>query len=155
MKRLLSVLLPFLILLGGCGKGKPVPGKIWKHTEKDKNGKTFRESEFYLDKRGRKIGHGQATQYYDNAKVQFQGQMQHGKREGEWQEFYPNAAKKAVFDYKNGLLDGKFTVWYKTGQLKVSGQNVEGLQDGKWLYYDENGKVTREEFWDEGEKQDK
>jgi antitoxin component YwqK of YwqJK toxin-antitoxin module len=25
------------------------------------------------------------------------------------------------------------------------------FKDGKWSYYDENGKLTKEEFWEKGE----
>lgn len=49
------------------------------------------------------------------------------------------------------LFSGKYTERYKNGKLKIEGiynESKPGVKNGTWKYYDENGKLILEEFYE-------
>ncbi|MCT4581138.1 MAG: hypothetical protein N4A35_06945 [Flavobacteriales bacterium] len=52
--------------------------------------------------------------------------------------------------YQGDLLHGIYQENYSSKQLKVKGEYRYGLKTGRWRYWDENGKLTKEEHWKKG-----
>jgi antitoxin component YwqK of YwqJK toxin-antitoxin module len=46
--------------------------------------------------------------------------------------------------YVNGKVDGKYTVWYPNGNVHYVGYYKNGQKTGKWIFYNESGKLTKE-----------
>jgi len=55
-------------------------------------------------------------------------------------------------DYKNGKLDGIYKEYGNDGKVQKEVGFKNGLQDGKMRYFDENGNVTLEYEYKNGEK---
>ena len=53
----------------------------------------------------------------------------------------------------DGLLNGPVTIYDEKGIKIVDGNYKEGREDGKWLFYDEKGKIKKEENYILGKKQ--
>jgi antitoxin component YwqK of YwqJK toxin-antitoxin module len=52
---------------------------------------------------------------YVNGKVEFEGKVEKGLREGLWVYYYPSGQKKAEGNYKDGLKDGNWTSYNENG----------------------------------------
>ena len=66
---------------------------------------------------------------YSNGKVEFEGKIENGLREGPWTYYYPTGQKKAVGNYKEGLKDGNWTMFKENGVQET----VEVYKYGKLL----------------------
>lgn len=153
---MLRILLTSAAVLCVCGcscNREPQRGPISKVREKIP---TYRDNEveyeFYLNRKGRKVAHGDFTVFYgESNKVYFRGKNKDDKRNGEWTEYTRDGKKRGAISFKDGLLDGVFKAWYLNGQLKVKGQNKRGVQIGEWVYYNDDGQMTKKETWKNGE----
>jgi len=71
---------------------------------------------------------------YANGRVEFEGDLKDGLREGEWTYYYPSGQKKMEGEYVYGLKEGTWTYWKENGQQDV----VEIYKMGKRLGNDGN-----------------
>lgn len=92
---------------------------------------------------------------------------------GLFDEYYPNDIKRHEYTYKNGKKNGPFREYYNQGEWVTEEatdefgysypvQRLKGIQimregrykddqlDGEIKYYDENGKLTKKEFYQNG-----
>lgn len=53
--------------------------------------------------------------------------------------------------YQGDLLHGLYQENYASKQLKIQGYYKYGLKHGKWSYWDETGKLIKQEKWKKGE----
>jgi antitoxin component YwqK of YwqJK toxin-antitoxin module len=47
-------------------------------------------------------------------------------------------------------MDGEADYWYENGQLYASGNYKLSEYDGIWKYWNEEGKIENEEFYENG-----
>jgi len=71
---------------------------------------------------------------YANGRVEFEGDLKDGLREGIWVYYYPSGQKKAEGAYTYGLKEGTWTYWKDNGQQDV----IEIYKMGKRLGNDGN-----------------
>lgn len=77
--------------------------------------------------------------------------------------YYCNGNKRTEWTTNNNVnLFGKYREWYDNGQIQVDGQYDDSLhantnpnslhskKQGKWSYYNESGKLTKEEWYKDG-----
>jgi|GEM_PF-2851725 len=76
-----------------------------------------------------------------------------------------DGSKEAEFTLFQGHALGKYRFWYPNGQPKIDGQFIDTIErkkindyndkawgkQGKWSYYNENGKLIKEEMYKDGE----
>ncbi len=55
-------------------------------------------------------------------------------------------------EVKNGLKEGIWTYYYPTGQKKMEGQFTDGLKEGTWSYWKENGQPDVTEIYKMGKR---
>lgn len=103
--------------------------------------------------------------YYESGNIK--STAIHGNRkDAVYTAYYENGHMESLYDYsaqiektwyKNGQVhsdrsfkDKKYTEWYPNGTIKLTGSlNAAGWSRvGKWSYFDANGKLTRELFYD-------
>ncbi len=68
------------------------------------------------------------VEYYPNGRIYVHGVLQNNLEEGYWTEFYPN------------------------GIMKARGLFVKGKRDGYWQFYDEEGYLINQIFFDPNKK---
>ena len=64
------------------------------------------------------------------------------KREGLDKFWYKNGQKKHIKHYKNDVLDGIIMEWYSSGIKKSTSYYKNGIENGFRKEWDENGKLT-------------
>jgi len=57
---------------------------------------------------------------YINGKVEFEGEINNGLREGIWTYYYPSGQKKMEGTFRDGLKEGTWTYWKDNGQQDVT-----------------------------------
>jgi antitoxin component YwqK of YwqJK toxin-antitoxin module len=102
------------------------------------------------------------TFYYDSGAKNYEGMLEHGKLQGEWNYYYENGTlmSKGYFDegkldsvwenydeagklssttrYKQGIKHGMSAEYFPNGKIKISGAYRLGRQQGEWTTYYEN-----------------
>lgn len=113
--------------------------------------------------------HGKIVKYFDNGKKSFECTFDNGKEIGERKYWNEKGILLESAGFKDGKRDGAFRIWNEDGNLllehfyfndladgihktwhsngKIASKIVykDGKQIGNALYYDENGKLEREE----------
>lgn len=92
------------------------------------------------------------VKYYQNGKVEVEGDFENGKRSGKWTYYYDTGIKWSEGTFENDLSNGKFTVWYKDGKINYKSEYFDGKPDGKWIFYDEKEKPIKEVVFEKGNK---
>jgi antitoxin component YwqK of YwqJK toxin-antitoxin module len=65
--------------------------------------------------------------------------------------YYENGNIRLLANYDNGLVAGNFTEFHENGKISESGFYGNGLKkDGVWTYFDEQGKLTKTETYENG-----
>jgi antitoxin component YwqK of YwqJK toxin-antitoxin module len=65
--------------------------------------------------------------------------------------YYENGNIRLLANYDNGLVAGSFTEFHENGKISESGFYGNGLKkDGVWTYFDEQGKLTKTETYENG-----
>jgi hypothetical protein len=82
--------------------------------------------------------------------TRYRGFFRFGKRHGTWTSFYPTGEVWTINQYDNGVLEGESKVYYpmgssKTEKLNYEGSYKKGQRTGTWKFYDERGKLIKEE----------
>ena len=75
---------------------------------------------------------------YANGKIEFEGKIEKGLREGTWTSYYTNGQKKMAGNYKEGVKEGTWTYWKDNGTQ----EGLEVYKYGKLL--SNEGTVTME-----------
>ena len=99
--------------------------------------------------------------YYENGQKMFEPVNPRLKGSQPYIEYYESGQKRVettMFNYVSYI--GLYSEWYSSGQLICTGNYAEfgrkylGTsstdKDGKWSYYNESGKLIKEEFYEEG-----
>jgi antitoxin component YwqK of YwqJK toxin-antitoxin module len=89
-----------------------------------------------------KDGNGKYYLFYENGRLQIEGNFKNGLKEGEWRSFYENADDLEKNIYKDGKLNGLSEAWYENGVAQVTGIFINDKREGEWIWYSENGNVT-------------
>lgn len=89
--------------------------------------------------------------YYPNGKVEKEGYLLDGKKEGMWVRYFENGVKEIEMTYKQGELSGSCCEWYENGQLAEEGEYRNGAykvinywnEQGEQLLINGTGKTIR------------
>lgn len=98
------------------------------------------------------------VEFYENGQLKFDPTDPNGGRQT-ITSYYSNGTKQNQNDLWKGSRVGPYKEWFENGQLKIEGNyevpteteyyNVLGnIRTDKWTYYDETGKKTKEEFYE-------
>ncbi len=85
------------------------------------------------------------TEIYDNGQIKIDGWMQGNKREGLWVSYYENGVRWSEDEFREGMKDGKSVTYFPNGLLRYRGHYIEDKKAGTWQFYDETGKLVKEE----------
>jgi antitoxin component YwqK of YwqJK toxin-antitoxin module len=98
------------------------------------------------------------VQYYENGQLKFDPYDPNSFKVQRVMNYYSSGAKQIQNDVFSMARVGPFKEWYESGQLKTEGNYTDYPNDGKyhnstktgkWSYYNESGKLTKEEFYEE------
>ena len=152
MKKILLILIMFLLTLTSCGKeriedmsklelrdgkiyvigeNKPYTGTF---TEKYENGNLGKKKNY---KNG--LRHGKQETYYRNGQLALLNTYKNGQLDGLHKSYYENSNLKTEATYKNGKDDGLTRIYYENGQLWRELKYKNGVQIAPTKWYDENG----------------
>lgn len=152
MKKIVLILIMFLLTLTGCGKERIedmsklevrdgiiyIVGETKPYTgtfiEKYENGDTREIINF---KNGKV--HGKHEVYYKNGQLASIRFPKNGKNDGEYKTYYENGYLKTEATYINGKKDGTTRIYYENGQLWRELKYKNGVQVAPTKWYDENG----------------
>lgn len=73
-------------------------------------------------------------------------------RYGTWKLYYENGKLQAEGNYKKGKREGKWIFYYDTGEKFEEGNYIDDYPDGEWVWYFKNGNIMVVEHYDEGIK---
>ena len=122
---------------------------------------------------------GKFVAYHNNGQIQSEGNYENGERVGTWVvydengqiiaegeykkdgetgrewigkfiEYYYNGQMRWEWNYKNGETVSSFH-YFENGQLEYEGIYKDGKMDGKWVKYDDEGNITDEDIFENGE----
>lgn len=99
------------------------------------------------------ILNGRYVKYFENGKIEEEGQYKNGKAEGEWTHYYFYYDKWLIRNYRNGEAHGYFYNFYINGDTTQIRFFVDGLEHGITKHMDEHtGAITLIEPWNMGER---
>jgi antitoxin component YwqK of YwqJK toxin-antitoxin module len=148
MKKFLSCIILFLIVLNACTDSQHEPNETEKR-EKDSLSKIAQKRKadslkstnpFYIVPPDSDYS-GDYVDKYKSGIIKFRGFFRFGKRHGAWMSFYPSGIIWSECHYDKGLKQGPITTYFENGQKRFEGFYREDLQDSLWTYYDSTGKV--------------
>ena len=96
-------------------------------------------------------------EFYENGQLVFYPNDVDNVHRLTYYNYYSSGSKMQQVDMQAGSIVGIFMEWYENGQLKCSGQyenppddgqNHGSFRTGKWSYFDETGKLIREEWYE-------
>ncbi|WP_130889848.1 toxin-antitoxin system YwqK family antitoxin [Fusobacterium ulcerans] len=152
MKKIVLILIMFLLTLTGCGKeriednskreikndkiyvigeNKPYTGVFIKKYE---NGDLAKINRF---KNG--ILHGKQETYYKDGQLALIDVCKNGQLDGAHKGYYENRNLKTEATYRNGKYNGSVRVYYENGQLWSESKYKNGEKIAPTNWYDENG----------------
>ena len=87
------------------------------------------------------------TEYYPGRKkIKMRGAQDKNKvRDGKWVLLSPSGKELSITFFEKGLREGHTIVKYPNGSLNYVGEYLHNDQVGIWKFYDEKGKLIREE----------
>ncbi|NLA24116.1 MAG: hypothetical protein GX879_04035 [Bacteroidales bacterium] len=91
-------------------------------------------------------------QYYENGKKKMEGGLKNGERAGKWTAWYENDSVWSVGYYIDGKKHGQSAVFYANGNKAYDKNFVDDKAHGKWKFYTEDGKLSGEVEYENGEK---
>ena len=152
MKKIVLILIMFLLTLTSCGKeriedkskleardgiiyvigeNKPYTGTF---IDKYKNGNLYEKIRYKDGK-----VHGKHEVYYKNGQLESIRFPKNGKNDGEFKNYYENGNLRTEGMYKDGKNDGVSRMYYENGQLWRESKYKNGVQVAPTKWYDENG----------------
>ncbi len=72
--------------------------------------------------------------------------------DGRQTQLFTNGQTERITYYKQGILYGDFKVYYPEGALRSQGQYLAGEPDGKWQYFEPDGRLKFEEWYQNGKR---
>ncbi|HET6243267.1 MAG: hypothetical protein H0V01_01755 [Bacteroidetes bacterium] len=135
MKKLLILLIPFLLVFFSCNQSQIAEERNETPLETSPELKTevIKSGEMALHKT-----------FYKNGQLRIQGNMLNGKREGKWVSFYEDGMPWSETWFDKGRKHGSTTTWNSDGKKYYEGHFENNKESGKWTYWDENGSVIKE-----------
>jgi len=92
------------------------------------------------------IAPGEFIEYHPNGGIKMKGIYNDNlEREGLWMSFYDNGIKWSESYYSKGKLDGHSLTFYPNGKVRYVGEYRNNEKFGVWMFYDDSGKLTKEE----------
>jgi antitoxin component YwqK of YwqJK toxin-antitoxin module len=87
------------------------------------------------------------TEYYPGRKkVKMRGAQDKNKvRNGKWVLLSPSGKELSITFFEKGLREGHTIIKYPNGSINYVGEYLHNEQIGVWKFYDEKGKLIREE----------
>lgn len=88
--------------------------------------------------------------YFSTKKIESEGCIVHGKREGKWTEFIEYNDKyymRFSWTYKNGLKDGPYEAFFENGNTEVIGQWREGRLVDTVKIFNIDGELSEINVW--------
>jgi antitoxin component YwqK of YwqJK toxin-antitoxin module len=73
-----------------------------------------------------------------------------GKPVGTHRIWFRNGVLNSITSFQNGLMHGEYRYFWGNRRLQVGGTYFHGEKHGRWVTYSSNGKVEKEEFFDQG-----
>ncbi len=86
-------------------------------------------------------GFGLARWYTFDGKLETEGTLVDGDRDGTWKWYYPNGNVSIERNYQLGSLEGKGTEYYSDGTPEISTTYMSNQEHGEKIYYHPNGSV--------------
>jgi antitoxin component YwqK of YwqJK toxin-antitoxin module len=83
----------------------------------------------------------QTDEKYANGVKKFEGNLEEGKREGEWILYYETGKVWSRCNYVKNIKQGKSIVYYPNGQIAYEGMYENNKQTGNWVFYNTDGSV--------------
>jgi len=141
MKKIILILIMFLLTLTSCGKERI----------EDKSKLEARDGIIYV------IGEtkpytGTFIEKYENGDTREIINFKNGKVHGKHERYYKNGQLAMIRFPKNGKNDGEFKNYYENGNLRTEDKYINGKNDGVSRMYYENGQLWRESKYKNGEK---
>lgn len=66
-------------------------------------------------------------------------------------KYHSNGNVVLIANYDNGIVDGYFQKFYDNGRPMKRGNYKKMMKIDEWNYYDENGELTKTEFYKNGQ----
>lgn len=135
MKFRLSLIILLLICFSSCRHRNTVVEQAWP------DGSPKRICTY--------LGHGdnkvlmKETCYYQNKRIQVEGEYKHSRRDGKWTYYYESGRIWSDGYFKNGQNDGRRTTYYPNGKVRYEANYREGKRIGIWKFYDETGRLVK------------
>ena len=132
--------------VNGVQKVKDGDGQFIEHTPLD-------TAEKFLATYENGVLNGKYVKYFENGKVEREGQYLNGEEEGTWTSYYFYYGKWLIRNYKNGKAHGYFYNFYINEDTTLISFFVNGFEDGITKHFDEHtGEITLIEPWEMGER---
>ena len=85
---------------------------------------------------------GHWKSYYKSKKLEWEGAIKNGKRNGLFKHYYENGELKEIVNQKLNIPYGSIKFYYECGQLCFEGiLNEQGKREGIWKSYHNNGRL--------------
>lgn len=85
--------------------------------------------------------------YFANGKVQEEGCLLNGKKEGLWKEYNKNGWVRFEWTYFNDVLNGPYKSFYESGKINSVGYRKDGVPSDTVKFYEEDGILFKLEVW--------
>jgi antitoxin component YwqK of YwqJK toxin-antitoxin module len=136
MRRLLWILVLFLILLNGCSQGERIVDETWPDGTPKRTYLVMGEGDERVIL--------EETLYYPDGQIKASGEMQNGKRHGHWIYYHKNGKTWSEGYFKNGENDGKRLTYFDDGTLQYEAWYDNGQRVGTWKFYNKEGELIKE-----------
>lgn len=94
--------------------------------------------------------HGPRQTYYDTGTQASEEFFVKGKKQGLFKTWYANGKLSNEISYFNDAQHGEAKTWDTTGVLLVKGSFYIGIPDGKWSWYDLEGELIQDSYFENG-----
>ena len=84
-------------------------------------------------------------EYYASGQVHSRGQLLEDARHGIWNSYYSSGLPWSQVGYHRGAKHGVYRTYHENGEPEIEGQHIDNNQAGTWLFFDDSGKLIREE----------
>ena len=85
-------------------------------------------------------------EFYPTGELKIHGDYDENEaRQGLWISYYENGKKWSESNYSHGVKAGHSITFFPNGRVRYVGEYANDKQVGNWTFYDEDGKVVKEE----------
>ncbi len=104
---------------------------------------TVQKDFLFIEKKETEIQNGEYIKYFQNGRIEMQGILKEGKRDGLWKSYYEDGSPWSETTFTDGKKNGKTTTWYDNKKKRYDGYYTNDIESGKWTFWDETGKIQR------------